>query len=52
MYFLGYLLLRPSVSIKGYTFLGLDVSTVGSFIKDGGGEGLQGGLPVFQVQEQ
>jgi SulP family sulfate permease len=29
---------------------GLDVSTVGSFIKDGGGEGLQGGLPVFQGQ--
>ena len=31
-------------------FGGLDVSTVGSFIKDGGGEGLQGGLPVFQGQ--
>ncbi len=29
---------------------GLDVSTVGSFIKDGGGEGLQGGLPTFQSQ--
>jgi SulP family sulfate permease len=29
---------------------GIDVSTVGSFIKDGGGEGLQGGLPVFQEQ--
>ena len=29
---------------------GIDVSTVGSFIKDGGGEGLQGGLPVFQGQ--
>tara|TARA_B110000046_G_scaffold56692_1_gene63171 strand:- start:582 stop:2222 length:1641 start_codon:yes stop_codon:yes gene_type:complete len=29
---------------------GLDVSTVGSFIKDGGGEGLEGGLPVFQGQ--
>ncbi len=28
----------------------LDVSTVGSFIRDGGGEGLQGGLPTFQVQ--
>lgn len=26
----------------------LDVSTVGSFIKDGGGEGLQGSLPAFQ----
>lgn len=28
----------------------IDVSTVGSFIKDGGGEGLQGGLPTFQDQ--
>ena len=28
----------------------LDVSTVGSFITDGGGEGLQGGLPTFQDQ--
>jgi len=28
----------------------LDVSTVGSFISDGGGEGLQGGLPTFQDQ--
>ncbi len=26
----------------------LDVSTVGSFIRDGGGEGLKGGLPSFQ----
>lgn len=31
-------------------FGGIDVSTVGSFIKDGGGEGLQGGLPTFQIQ--
>lgn len=31
-------------------FGGLDVSTVGSFIRDGGGEGLQGGLPSFQWQ--
>ena len=31
-------------------FGGVDVSTVGSFIKDGGGEGLQGGLPTFQDQ--
>lgn len=30
-------------------FGGLDVATVGSFIKDGGGEGLKGGLPVFQT---
>ncbi|MGL1931922.1 MAG: SulP family inorganic anion transporter [Desulfotalea sp.] len=29
-------------------FLKLDVSTVGSFIRDGGGEGLKGGLPLFQ----
>ena len=29
---------------------GMDVSTVGSFIRDGGGEGLKGGLPVFQTQ--
>ena len=28
--------------------LDLDVSTVGSFIRDGGGEGLKGGLPQFQ----
>jgi SulP family sulfate permease len=28
--------------------LNLDVATVGSFIRDGGGEGLKGGLPVFQ----
>ena len=28
----------------------LDVSTVGSFIRDGGGEGLKGSLPVFQLQ--
>ncbi|NND77823.1 MAG: SulP family inorganic anion transporter [Flavobacteriales bacterium] len=26
----------------------LDVATVGSFIKDGGGDGLKGGLPEFQ----
>ncbi len=30
-------------------FGGLEVSTVGSFIRDGGGEGLQGGLPQFQT---
>lgn len=29
-------------------FGGLDVSTVGSFIRDGGGTGLQGSLPEFQ----
>lgn len=31
-------------------FGGLDVSTVGSFIKDGGGAGLEGSLPSFQFQ--
>lgn len=31
-------------------FGGLDVSTVGSFIHDGGGAGLKGGLPTFQTQ--
>lgn len=31
-------------------FGGMDVSTVGSFIHDGGGEGLKGGLPQFQGQ--
>jgi len=31
-------------------FGGLDVRTVGSFIRDGGGMGLQGGLPTFQDQ--
>lgn len=29
---------------------GLDLSTVGSFIRDGGGTGLEGGLPTFQLQ--
>jgi SulP family sulfate permease len=31
-------------------FGGVDASTVGSFIKDGGGQGLQGNLPSFQAQ--
>ncbi|NNK80417.1 MAG: SulP family inorganic anion transporter, partial [Flavobacteriales bacterium] len=31
-------------------FGGIDVSTVGSFIRDGGGEGLKGDLPSFQSQ--
>lgn len=31
-------------------FGGLDVSTVGSFIKEGGGNGLEGSLPSFQFQ--
>jgi SulP family sulfate permease len=29
---------------------GLDVSTVGSFIREGGGDGLKGGLPSFQFE--
>ena len=37
--------------VAAITILGaLDVSTVGSFIIDGGGNGLQGSLPTFQVQ--
>ncbi len=31
-------------------FGGIDVGTVGSFIRDGGGEGLAGSLPQFQAQ--
>jgi SulP family sulfate permease len=31
-------------------FGGLDVSTVGSFIRDGGGKGLEGTLPQFQTE--
>lgn len=31
-------------------FGGVDVSTVGSFIRDGGGSGLEGGLPSFQTE--
>ncbi len=31
-------------------FGGMDVSTVGSFIRDGGGTGLEGSLPTFQMQ--
>ncbi|EDP72245.1 sulfate permease (SulP) [Flavobacteriales bacterium ALC-1] len=39
------------IVVAAITIFGkLDVSTVGSFIRDGGGEGLQGGLPVFQDQ--
>jgi SulP family sulfate permease len=37
--------------VAGITIIGgIDVSTVGSFIQEGGGEGLQGGLPTFQSQ--
>jgi len=31
-------------------FGGVNISTVGSFIRDGGGEGLEGSLPSFQTQ--
>lgn len=31
-------------------FGGIELSTVGSFIREGGGDGLQGGLPSFQAQ--
>lgn len=36
--------------VSGIVIFGnLDVATVGSFIRDGGGEGLEGGLPQFQT---
>ena len=39
------------VIVAGIAILGgLDVPTVGSFIRNGGGEGLKGGLPQFQFQ--
>ncbi len=39
------------IVVAGITIFGnLDVSTVGSFIRDGGGSGLKGSLPVFQTQ--
>ncbi len=57
MYFLPKLTTKvPSalvaiVVVAGVTLIGnIEVGTVGSFIKDGGGEGLQGGLPTFQTQ--
>ncbi len=31
-------------------FGGLDVASVGSFIRDGGGEGLKGGLPILHLE--
>ncbi|MEM9679279.1 MAG: SulP family inorganic anion transporter [Bacteroidota bacterium] len=43
--------LTAIIVVAAITILGkLDVSTVGSFIRDGGGEGLKGGLPKFQAQ--
>ncbi len=57
MYFLPKLTTKiPSalaaiVIVAAVTILGnIDVSTVGSFIRDGGGTGLNGGLPTFQSQ--
>jgi len=57
MYFLPKLTTKiPSalvaiVVVTGIVIFGnLDVSTVGSFIRDGGGTGLNGGLPSFQFQ--
>jgi len=39
------------VSAIGIALLGhFDISTVGSFIRDGGGTGLKGGLPTFQSE--
>ena len=39
------------IVVAAITILGgLDVSTVGSFIRDGGGAGLEGSLPSFQFQ--
>jgi len=40
------IIIVASITIFG----GMDVNTVGSFIRDGGGEGLKGSLPVFQIQ--
>ena len=38
------------ICVAGLTIFGnIDVSTVGSFITDGGGTGLEGSLPTFQV---
>jgi len=43
--------LAAIIIVAGITIITpLEVSTVGSFIKDGGGDGLKGGLPVFQMQ--
>ena len=39
------------VVVASITIFGnIEVSTVGTFIKEGGGQGLQGGLPTFQDQ--
>ena len=39
------------IVVAGITiFGGIEMSTVGSFIEEGGGKGLEGGLPTFQDQ--
>ena len=43
--------LTAIIVIASITIVGnIEVSTVGSFIRDGGGKGLQGSLPSFQIQ--
>lgn len=43
--------LTAIIVVAAITILGhIEVSTVGSFISDGGGEGLEGSLPSFQTQ--
>ncbi|RUT78375.1 SulP family inorganic anion transporter [Ancylomarina longa] len=57
MYFLPKLTTKIPAALTGILVVSaivifgqLDVSTVGSFIRDGGGTGLKGGLPSFQTQ--
>ncbi|UZR97088.1 SulP family inorganic anion transporter [Chondrinema litorale] len=57
MYFLPKLTKKIPAALAGIVIVaaitiagGLDVSTVGSFIRDGGGSGLKGSLPQFQWQ--
>lgn len=57
MYFLPKLTKKLPAALVGIIvvasitiFGGLDVSTVGSFIREGGGNGLEGSLPSFQIQ--
>ncbi len=57
MYFLPKLTKKLPAALVGIIvvasitiFGGLDVSTVGSFIREGGGNGLEGSLPTFQIQ--
>jgi SulP family sulfate permease len=43
--------LTAIIVVAAVTIFGnIDVNTVGSFIRNGGGEGLQGGLPSFQTE--